>query len=242
MLAGNSRKYTVSRKAGVGDGTASGMEKSMTVSWSILYAPSGLKGLDQEEVKIMPLEGDYIILREERPEDMELLVALRNDLDTQAWSRTLPPDTTEIMYMKRFEKREFSFSPEKGHFIIETKDNGEFAGTISYSGLEPRWSATIGIMVPKKFWGTGIAYEATEMLLEFLFQELGLRVVRLYTQSGNPRAVKLAEKSGFEVSVRQREAIFKNGELYDNLVMDMLREEYYAIHTDLKDKLPKANA
>ena len=45
---------------------------------------------------------------------------------------------------------------EEGRFIIELKDGGDFAGTISYSGLEPRWSATIGIMVPKRFWGTGI--------------------------------------------------------------------------------------
>ena len=190
----------------------------------------------------MPLEGEKLILREERPEDMDLLVALRNDLDTQAWSRTLPPDYTERMYMKRFEKREFSFSPEEGRFIIETKDSGEFAGTISYSGLEPRWSASIGIMVPKKFWGIGIAFDATETLLEFLYQELGLRVIRLYTQSGSPRAVKLAEKSGFKVSVRQREAIFKNGELYDNLVMDMLREEYFARHPEMEDNLPKASA
>jgi RimJ/RimL family protein N-acetyltransferase len=186
----------------------------------------------------MPLEGENVRLREERPEDMKLLVALRNDLETQAWSRTLPPDYTENMYMKRFEKREFSFSPEDGRFIIETKDGGEFAGTISYSGLEPRWSAVLGIMVPKKYWGSGVALEASEVLLEFLFQEIGVRVVRLYTHSGNPRAVKLAEKSGFRISMRQRQAIFKNGEMYDNLVMDLLREEYYVQHPELEDQLP----
>jgi RimJ/RimL family protein N-acetyltransferase len=185
----------------------------------------------------MPLEGEAVILREERAEDMKLLVALRNDLDTQAWSTTLPPDYTERMYMKRFEKREFSYSPEEGRFIIELKEGSDFAGTISYTGLEPRWSATIGIMVPKRFWGTGVALDASEVLLEFLYLELGLRVVRLYTHSGNPRAVKLAEKSGFRVSVRQREAIFKNGELYDNLVLDILREEYFARHPELEDNL-----
>jgi RimJ/RimL family protein N-acetyltransferase len=188
----------------------------------------------------MPLEGEMVILREERAEDMALLVALRNDLDTQAWSRTLPPDYTERMYMKRFEKREYSYSPEEGRFIIELKDGGDFAGTISYTGLEPRWCATIGIMVPKSFWGGGVALDATEALLAFLFQELGLRVVRLFTHSGNPRAVKLAEKSGFKMSVRQREAIFKSGELYDNLVMDILREEYFVRHPDLEDQLPTA--
>jgi RimJ/RimL family protein N-acetyltransferase len=186
----------------------------------------------------MPLEGERIILREERPEDMAHLVALRNDLETQAWSKTLPPDYTESMHLKRFQAREFSFDREDGRFVIESKETGEFAGIINYTGLSPRWAVSIGIMVAKKYWGSGFAYDAQEILLKFLFTELGLRVVRLYTHSGNPRAVKLAEKAGFRVSWRQRQAIYKNGELYDNLVMDLLREEYFALHPELEDRLP----
>ena len=187
----------------------------------------------------MSLEGDYVVLREERPEDMVRLAAMRNNLETQAWSKTLPPDYTEGMYLKRFQEREFSFDPKEGRFIIITKEKGEFVGSISYTGLRPRWSATVGIMVDKKFWGTGFAADAQEVLLKFLFIELGLRVVRLYTHSGNPRAVHLAEKAGFKVAMRQRQSIFKNGELYDNLVMDVLREEFFSRHPDLSDNLPK---
>jgi len=65
-----------------------------------------------------------------------------------------------------------------------------------------------------------------------------LRVARLFTHSGNPRAVRLAEKSGFRVSMRERQAIFKNGQLFDNLMMDLLREEYYAHHPEMVDHLP----
>ena len=85
---------------------------------------------------------------------------------------------------------------------------------------------------------TGAAYDAQELLLKFLFHELGLRVVRLYTQSGNVGAMKLAGKAGFQVSVRQREAIFKGGQRFDNIEMDLLREEYYALHPELEDNLP----
>lgn len=186
----------------------------------------------------MPLEGELVILREERPEDMKPLAELRNDLETQAWSKTLPPDYTEAMLLKRFHAREFSFDREDGRFIIESKETHEFAGMINYTGLSPRWSATIGIMVTKKFWGSGFAYDAQEVMLKFMFMQLGLRVVRLFTHSGNPRAVKLAEKAGFKVSSRQRQAIYKDGELYDNLMMDLLREEYFALHSELQDRLP----
>lgn len=187
----------------------------------------------------MALEGKLVILREERLQDMSLLADLRNDLETQAWSKTLPPDYTEAMYSKRYQDREFSYDRDDGRFIIETVDTHEFAGTISYTGLRPRWEATIGIMVPKKYWGTGLAHDAQEVLLMFMFQELGLRVIRLYTHSGNPRAMRLAQKSGFQISARRRQAIFKGGALYDNLMMDLLREEYFAQHPELVDNLPQ---
>lgn len=186
----------------------------------------------------MALEGKLVVLREEQPEDMPRLTALRNDLETQAWNKTIPPDYTDSMYMKSFEAREFSYAPKEGRFIIISRENGEFAGSILYTELHPRWSAMIGIVIVKKFWGTGFALDANEVLLKFLFIELGLRVVRLYTHSGNPRAVRLAEKSGFKIGVRQRQSVFKDGELYDNLVLDLLREEYFAQHTQLVDKLP----
>lgn len=186
----------------------------------------------------MPLEGTIVTLREERADDLDFLQSLRNDLDTQAWSKTLPPDYTGPMFRKRFEAREFSFDRNDGRFIIVHRETGELAGTVSYTGLEPRFAATIGIMVARKFWNTGVAPDAQETLLRFLFMELGVRVVRLWTHSGNPRAVKLAAKSGFKVSQRRRQSVFKSGELYDNLLIDLLREEYFARHPELEDHLP----
>lgn len=186
----------------------------------------------------MPIEGETILLREEREEDLPLLVALRNDLETQAWSHTLPPDYTLHMYRQRYQAREFSYRRDDGRFIIVYKPDSAAAGYLSYTGMESRWEATIGIMLAREYWGAGIAYEAQELLLHFLFTELGLRVVRLWTHSGNPRAVRLAQRSGFQIAMRQREAVFKSGQLYDNLMMDLLRPEYYARHPELSDQLP----
>lgn len=185
----------------------------------------------------MPLEGEKIILREERRSDMPFLLTLRNDLDTQGWSQVLPPDYTLEMYIKRFEEREFSFSREDGRFMIEEKDTGELVGMIGYQLEPPRWSAAIGIAIDRRYWGSGYAFEAQELLLHFLFEEFGLHIVRLWTQSGNPRAVKLAEKSGFKIGARIREAVVIRGEVHDNLTMDLLREEYYAAHPELEDHL-----
>jgi RimJ/RimL family protein N-acetyltransferase len=189
----------------------------------------------------MSLDGERIVLREERRADLPFLVSLRNDLETQGWSQVLPPDYTLEMYIKRFEEREFSFKRDDGRFVIEEKDTGELVGMIGYQLEPPRWSAVIGIAIDRHYWGSGYAYEAQELLLQFLFEELGLHIVRLWTQSGNPRAVKLAEKSGFKIGARIREAVVIRGEVHDNLTMDLLREEYYTSRPDLQDHLSETS-
>ncbi|HEX6945959.1 MAG TPA: GNAT family protein [Acidimicrobiia bacterium] len=185
----------------------------------------------------MPLEGDIVRLREVRESDLPLFVELRNDLETQAWSRTLPPDYTLEMIRRRYWERDFSYRRTDGIFIVEVKETGEAAGMISYSDLVDRMEATWGLAVHKRFWGTGVAHDAADTLLRFLFHELGLRVVRLYTQSGNERAVGAFEKLGFKVATRTPNAIFKDGRYVDNISMDILREEWYDLHPDLEDLL-----
>jgi len=185
----------------------------------------------------MPLEGKLVILREQHRDDTPFLMSLQNDMQTQAWSKSLPPDYTDVMYFKRYESREFSYDPAEARFVILHKETGEPVGQIIYSSLERRWSVTLGIITAARFWGSGLALDAQEVMLKFLFCELGVRVVRLFTHSGIPRAVRLAEKSGFRVSGRLRQAIFKYGRLHDNLILDLLREEYFALHPDLSDPL-----
>ena len=183
------------------------------------------------------MRGETLLLRELRQSDYPMLVRLRNDLATQGWSRTLPPDFTLGMYHKRFDDRPYEFSRDWAIFVIETLDRGTPIGFCSYTDHQDRFEATIGIVVEKERWGTGASFEASDLLLRFLFHELGLRVVRLWTQSGNTRAAGSAEKLGFRVAARLENAIFKEGEYRDNLMMDLLREEWYELHPDLEDGL-----
>lgn len=186
----------------------------------------------------MALEGRLVLLREERHEDQPLFVDLRNDLATQGWNVALPPTYTVGMYVKRLEAMEFSYDRDCARLSIVEKASGDLAGYITYSDLDPRLSATIGIALAKPFWGRGMAYDAQEVLLRFLFLDLGVRVIHLWTHSGNDRAVGLAEKSGFSVTGRVREGMYKNGRLLDTLILSLIREEYFARHEELEDHLP----
>lgn len=185
----------------------------------------------------MALDGDRVRLREVREDDLGMFMTLRNDLATQAWSRTLPPDYTMEMVRRRYWQRDFDYRRDSGIFVIEVRETGERAGMVSYSEVVDRMEATWGLAVERHLWGTGIAHDAADTLLRFLFQELGLRVVRLYTQTENERAVAAFGKLGFREAVRTPNAVFKAGRHADNLQMDLLREEWFALHPDLTDRL-----
>jgi RimJ/RimL family protein N-acetyltransferase len=183
----------------------------------------------------VPIVGKSVRLRELTRADYPLLVFLRNDLDTQGWSRTLPPDFTLGMYKKRFDERPFDYRRDWAIFMIEPDAGGAAIGYITYVDTTDRFDTIIGISTARPHWGSGGAHEASELLLRFLFEELGMRVVRLWTQSGNSRAV--AEKLGFREAIRVREAIWKAGSYHDNLGMDLLRGEWFALHPELTDRL-----
>ena len=184
----------------------------------------------------MALVGERVALRELRDADLPLLVEMRNDLATQGWSRTLPPDYTLEMIRSRYAGKTFEYRRDSAYFVVEDRGSGEAMGAAMYTDLVDRHEAQIGIMVARGHWGSGLALEASDLLLRFLFDELGLVVVRLWTQSGNERAIGLAEKLGFRPAARFHEAIWKGGEYRDNLVMDLLREEWYARHPDRIDR------
>ncbi len=187
----------------------------------------------------MPLEGTKVRLREVRESDLPLLVALRNDLDTQGWSQTLPTDYSLNTYKKQYEEESFSTKRKRARFVIEKIETDEVVGNMTYYSYKSRQSVTIGIAIARKFWSEGLAYDAQETLLHFLFEELGVRVVQLWTTGSNSQAIRLAERSGFKVAARMREAIIRRGKLADNVVMDLLREEYYELHPDMEDHIPQ---
>ncbi len=181
------------------------------------------------------IEGRLCRLRELREDDLQLLADLRNDLVTQAWSRTLPTDYTVEMMRRRYWDRDFSYHPEMGMFIIEDREGSEPAGFVNYGVEGDRHIATIGVVVGRQWFGTGVPIEAVELLLWLLFHQMGFETVRLWTHSGNPRAVGAAAKLGFREAVRLREAIYKDGSRNDNLLMDQLREEWLERHPDPPD-------
>ncbi|MFH0815664.1 MAG: GNAT family protein [Methanobacteriota archaeon] len=180
------------------------------------------------------LVGKTVRLRPMKDSDYEYFASLKNDLRTQAWNQRTPMCRTAQQMKEHYETERKK--PHTGDFSIETLD-GALVGTIGYGEDPPRLAAHVGVITGMEHWGKGYALEAHELLLRFLFEERGIQVVRLWTQSGNERGIAAAEKIGFKVQSRFRENGIIGGKPADNVYMDMLREEYFKAR-GLKDNLP----
>lgn len=116
---------------------------------------------------------------------------------------------------------------ESLHFAIAEAD-GTYLGTVSLKHIDSdNLSAEYAISTRKAAQGTGAAMRATEDVLAYAFEELGLERVYLNVKSTNLRAVRFYEKVPFAKEGAFRKAIRDaDGQLVDLLWFSMLREDF----------------
>ncbi len=115
-------------------------------------------------------------------------------------------------------------------FAIEAI-NGDQAVHIGNIGIhDVDWKnrvAEVGIVIGEKdYWGQGYGTDALKTLLRFAFQEMNLHRIQLRVHDYNARAIRCYEKCGFQHESRQRDALFRDGEYHDVLLMSILAEEF----------------
>jgi RimJ/RimL family protein N-acetyltransferase len=87
--------------------------------------------------------------------------------------------------------------------------------------------AVFGILIgEKRFWGMGMATEATRLAVEYAFFRLNLRRIELGVHAEHESAVRVYEKVGFKTEGRMREVLFHEGKYKDSLWMGLLRTEF----------------
>jgi UDP-4-amino-4,6-dideoxy-N-acetyl-beta-L-altrosamine N-acetyltransferase len=112
-------------------------------------------------------------------------------------------------------------------FCIETSD-GVHIGNIGLHDIDLRHRhAEMGIVLGEKdYWSQGYGSDAIRTLLRFAFDEMNLHRVFLKVYEDNPRAIRAYEKCGFQHEGRLRQAIYRKGRYYDELLMSVLRHEF----------------
>ena len=112
-------------------------------------------------------------------------------------------------------------------FSIETLEGQHIGGTGLHSIHWRYRHAEVGIFIgEKEYWGSGYGSEALRLMLAFAFGQLNLNRVYLHVQADNERAVRAYRKCGFVQEGLLRQAVYKDGEYSDVLLMSILGDEH----------------
>lgn len=120
-------------------------------------------------------------------------------------------------------------TPATGHFElgIETAADRRYVGNayLRKINLLDR-NAEFGIFIgAQELWGKGLGEEATRLMVQYGFREIGLHRIWLIVFAFNPRAIRCFEKCGFVREGVFRDAIFSAGKYYDVYCMSILEDQ-----------------
>ena len=177
----------------------------------------------------MMIVGDRVRLRPVEREDLPRFVRWFNDPEVRRYL---------LMYLP------FSLAQEerwyeslldrlaKGDDVllgIETAE-GVHIGNIGLHSIDWKNRCTeLGITIgEKEYWGQGYGTDAIRTLLRLAFQEMNLHRVFLRVDADNERGIGCYEKCGFQRDGTLREAIFREGQYHDQLMMSVLVSEYHS--------------
>jgi RimJ/RimL family protein N-acetyltransferase len=166
-------------------------------------------------------------LRRIEREDIPTFVRWFNDPDVREFLMVSSP-ISHAQEAQWFERK----LQEEGSeiFAIETLD-GTHIGNIELFGHNAvHRHAELGIVIgEKEYWGQGYGSDAICTLLRFAFEEMNLHRVFLRVYPDNARGIRAYEKCGFRHEGRLREASYRKGRYWDELLMGILSDEFRAL-------------
>ena len=175
----------------------------------------------------MIIKGKKVTLRAVEESDMELLRVLINEpeIERMVVGRSFP--VSSYQQKKWFE--------EKGHstddllrLIIETEKDGA-VGMICLGEFD--WINRVAHrsdikILPSKETENSISIDAMNALFKYAFDELNLNRIEGSVLDYNEQAIAMNKLLGFEFEGTQRQAVYKNGEYHDLILLSMLRDDF----------------
>jgi len=154
---------------------------------------------------------------------------MMNDEEVMQWARSRPDNTVSMEELeKEYEAELKGDSSRRRTFVVVHRATQKVIGWATIRWWRPfSTTADIGIALSDKgFRGKGIGSEVNMLLTRMAFEQYNMHKVELWTRGDNPAAIRSAEKNGYRIEGKQRDAVYFNGEFHDGIMMGLLREEY----------------
>jgi len=179
--------------------------------------------LSGPRVRLRPLERDDLPRYAELFSDPEVNISYGG--------LSVPESLSNIQ--RRYDAGEFDATDRNLHLVVET--GGEIIGQLQLQNDEnlPSRAATFGIMLGAGHLNRGYGTEASVVFLTYAFAVLGCHKINLDLFEYNARAQAMYEKLGFAHEGRRRENHWSRGRFWDDILMGITAEEWWAKHGPL---------
>ena len=173
------------------------------------------------------LVGNKVYLRplEEADIGTEYLAWL-NDFEVTRYLDVGKFPSTQATVRKYLER--FQDSTTDIILAVVDRETDQHIGNVTVN--EIHWinrTAHVGILIgQKEFWGKGYTLEALSLILEYVFQQLGLRKINAGAVIDNSASIITLKKLGFKVEGTLRKEAFVSGEYRDEIRLGLFPEEF----------------
>ena len=151
----------------------------------------------------MELQGDGVILRTWRMEDVPTVTEACRDAEIARWLALVPQPYTEE-HARFYVEECIQADDDRRPFAIADASTGDLVGSIDMR-INRLQTGHVGYWVVAQARGRGVASEALRAISRWALAELGLGRVELVADPGNVASQRVAEKAGF-----QREAVLRS--------------------------------
>lgn len=175
------------------------------------------------------LRGELVTLRELRASDATSLCAL---LTTEEVARFVSPPPTTVEGFERFIGWTLRQRVAGTYvcYAVTLRGSDTAIGIIQVRQLERTFeTAEWGFAIGSPFWGTGTFQESATLVLDFIFDTLGVHRLEARAAVLNGRGNGALLKMGAVKECRLRESFRKNGECLDQALYSILATDRGAV-------------
>jgi RimJ/RimL family protein N-acetyltransferase len=169
--------------------------------------------------------GERIFLSHPQREDLDQYARWFADLELNTYLGS-PGGTVTLEQEREWLDKMLRETGDR-HFAIVVREGQRLIGTVSLMDINYRHGhATLGIAIGEKdSWGQGYGTEAVRLIAEYGFVFLSLHHIRLWHVAFNERGHRAYLRAGFREAGRLRGAYLFNGRRYDDVLMEMTRDD-----------------
>ena len=176
-------------------------------------------------------QGKSIRLRAIEPEDAAVFFAWNLDTRTAQLVDFIRPPQSMTAVKEWAQKQAINRSKNDDVDLVIENSAGELVGLIDTHNIDRRVGAfQYGVAVRPEFRRRGYAAEAIQILIRYMFDELGYQKVNATVYSNNEPSIRLHERLGFVLEGTIRRRVRTGGRLYDELYFGMTDDEFRKLY------------